>query len=1012
MYLLFHVVTWNTCFAQSSPAVFINYTTANGLPDPSVQSLLQDSRGYLWAGTREGLSRFDGTVFRNFFSSSADSIALPGNSISNLNENRQGELLFLADGKLTVMNTLTKQFRLHPFSRQRIFYRLNRLDENRFVLSAIDSCFIMNEKLNITDTLVPPHLQKNTTVVASYISPHRILIGNQHEYFFYDTGTRTYSSFLGARHLPQRLPLLNFQYFDPVSGIFYFSNFFEGILGFNENGSLRSAWKQDGSSSGLNNANISFIEKENDSTLIIGTLGGGLHLLNLRNKLFTKIFHTESDQASIMSNAVTAYYRTRDQTSWFATDKGLSKLKKTEPGIQHWTQLLQTFNTKQNTYPIAISKGKDGLIYAGLYNEKTYFRFSPDGGLVKPFSSSKLPPLWQLNNIDGDIVFTGAGTSIAILDPFKNNIQQSDFLAEYYPQSEIVVMAFRTNAGDRWFSANNGGGFVRINALNGKISHYLKDGPAGHFSMSYYTSKAETSDGDLWFGVNKNNQLLKWDHKTDHFSEIFPGEIPGLAGKTFAGITDLLLCDNKLWIAFDGTGIVCFDIAANKGKHYTMETGLPGNYVNLLIADHKNRIWAGTTKGLACLDLSTGKTTSFTKDDGLPDDNFLEHCAYFDSSTHKLWLGSARSIMQIDTDSLLRYYSKDLPLFIDDILINGKTCTGSRMEENRFSAEETNIEFHFGIAGLFSPRDIEFSYRLTGADKKWTSSSSSGTATYSNLAPGHYIFEVRARHKGDTAWTILQQPFKFHIATPWFATWWFRGLVIIVLALLATWIIRQFYQRKLEKQKAILENEKAIESERTRMARELHDGLGSMLSGIKHSFSALQQELPLSINQQAKFDNNIHKLNETIRELRSITHSLAADSLLKYGLENTLRDYCNNLSHGGGLHVTFTSVGAFQSPLSGEKAFHTFRIVQELLQNITKHADASEVLVQLSIQEHWIQLTVEDNGKGFDVKAVGENNGIGLINIRMRLEQIKGKVDFKSEPGRGTSVYVEIPLKD
>lgn len=234
-------------------------------------------------------------------------------------------------------------------------------------------------------------------------------------------------------------------------------------------------------------------------------------------------------------------------------------------------------------------------------------------------------------------------------------------------------------------------------------------------------------------------------------------------------------------------------------------------------------------------------------------------------------------------------------------------------------------------------------------------------------------------------------------------------LVTVALISLMVFLIRDYYRRKLEKQKIMLENEQAIERERTRMARELHDGLGSMLSGIKHSFNALQNQLPLDDKQQTKFDYNIEKLNESIVELRNISHSMASDALLKYGLENSLKDYCTNLGSPDGLQINFTAVNTTGLFLQEDKAFHVFRIVQELLQNVIKHAAAKNVIVQMSCNEKTLYITVEDDGKGFDTKNTQQEKGIGLRNIETRIKLVKGKIDIQTS-GAGTSVMMEIPM--
>jgi signal transduction histidine kinase len=239
----------------------------------------------------------------------------------------------------------------------------------------------------------------------------------------------------------------------------------------------------------------------------------------------------------------------------------------------------------------------------------------------------------------------------------------------------------------------------------------------------------------------------------------------------------------------------------------------------------------------------------------------------------------------------------------------------------------------------------------------------------------------------------------------------FQVLSILLLASLLVLTIYFFYRRKKNKLLEFVAQQKAIEQERTRLARELHDGLGSMLSGIKHSFSSIKNNIHLDNKQDVDFEASIEKLNTSIREIRNISHSMMdTDSLLQNGLVNALRDYCRNLNSPETLKVNFEEVALENLVLKDEQTFHVFRIVQELLHNIIKHAQAKEVIVQLSKNNNELNITVEDNGKGFDINNVAFKKGIGLKNVADRLKIINGKMDIKSEADIGTSIFLSCPL--
>jgi len=174
----------------------------------------------------------------------------------------------------------------------------------------------------------------------------------------------------------------------------------------------------------------------------------------------------------------------------------------------------------------------------------------------------------------------------------------------------------------------------------------------------------------------------------------------------------------------------------------------------------------------------------------------------------------------------------------------------------------------------------------------------------------------------------------------------------------------------------------------------------------------MKNQLALDEGQQIKFHSNIDKLNESINEVRNISHSIGSDSLLKYGLANSLRNYCNSMSQSGQLNISFEALHTEKMKLSEEQSFHIFRIVQELLQNIVKHAGATHALVQIHYHEKKFYITVEDDGNGFELNSGVQKNGMGLKSIESRIKILKGKLDYQTAPSKGTSVFIEIPCKE
>jgi len=216
---------------------------------------------------------------------------------------------------------------------------------------------------------------------------------------------------------------------------------------------------------------------------------------------------------------------------------------------------------------------------------------------------------------------------------------------------------------------------------------------------------------------------------------------------------------------------------------------------------------------------------------------------------------------------------------------------------------------------------------------------------------------------------------------------------------------------ELQQEKMLMAAEavlKGEEQERTRLAKDLHDGLGGLLSGIKYSFQTMKGNLIMTPENQQAFERSMDMLDSSIKEMRRVAHNMMPEALVKFGLDTALKDFCEDINRSGALQVNYQSIGMEEVVVEGRAAIAIYRIVQELLNNTMKHAAATNAIVQLSKTTDGITITVEDDGNGFDPLILERAKGIGWSNIQSRVEYLKGKMDIHTSPGKGTSVHIEL----
>jgi len=243
------------------------------------------------------------------------------------------------------------------------------------------------------------------------------------------------------------------------------------------------------------------------------------------------------------------------------------------------------------------------------------------------------------------------------------------------------------------------------------------------------------------------------------------------------------------------------------------------------------------------------------------------------------------------------------------------------------------------------------------------------------------------------------------------------GGLIIVLLFYRNYMQKQNLQQKrineLETQQQLTATEavlKGEEQERTRLAKDLHDGLGGMLSGIKYSFNTMKGNLVMTPDNAQAFERSMDMLDSSIKEMRRVAHNMMPEALVKFGLDTALKDFCTDINNSGALKVSYQSIGLENLTITQTAAITIYRIVQELINNTMKHAAAKSAVVQVSKANKQLTITVEDDGKGFDTALLQQAKGIGWSNIQNRVEFLKGNLDVQSGSEKGTSVHIEINI--
>jgi signal transduction histidine kinase len=393
-----------------------------------------------------------------------------------------------------------------------------------------------------------------------------------------------------------------------------------------------------------------------------------------------------------------------------------------------------------------------------------------------------------------------------------------------------------------------------------------------------------------------------------------------------------------------------------------------------------------------------------------------------------LWFAMDSGIVAIDLNSSTTE-SVAPPVLIEDVRANGKllprellkTSTASAKTSAKLSSDVRSLDVHFTALDLSAPEKIRFRHRLEGSDQDWVVDNALTRDVHYPLLPyGKYTLRVQAGD-ADQTWFGNTASFAFIVPTPlWRAPW---ALTLYALALLALTggAARLISARRFRRRLAVIAGQQAMERERMRIARDMHDEIGSKLTKISFMTERAKRELQGQEPIAQKLDSIAGTSRDLLQTLDEIVwavnpHNDTLEHLAAY-LGQYATEYLQNTSVECELHIPR---GLPHYPLSAEARHNLFLAFEESLNNALKHGRATRVRVDMQLEPSRFDIIIRDNGCGFDADAisspangdgpVSRTGGNGLPNMRQRLDLLGGECTVESQPGRGTTVILSVPL--
>lgn len=980
------------------------WRVAQGLPSDSVTAIVQTRDGFLWIGTSAGLVRFDGV---NFTGPSPASSANNLTGITALCEDSNGHLwigtqqsgLFqLAGGKILRYTQEQGQ---------------GLLSDNVTSLAADSHGGVWigsHSGLNLwTGRAFEPFTKRDglpdesisgvnvarsgTVWITTRVGMCRFIGGHIAPYAFQTDSQGRSPEYLGA-YEDQRGNLWAF-------GDTYLINLAEGKR-FNYFRGSESA-----------SVRIWSLCEGRDGRLWIGTSGRGLFCFE--DNRFQPVIFGENrwpyDVRSICED--------REGNLWLGTSGGgLVQLRLQSVFVLREGQGLP------DSSPTALALDADGHIYVGLQRGGLWSgesgRYDPVGGgdglqiqgCISSVCVARDRTIWAGTLGDGLYgLRNGRGIHYTTADGLADN----------------TILSTCIEAGDVVWVGTAAGTVHRISE-NNMVRFDLAQGLSG----SPVTAMIPAAGGGLWAGT-QNGQILH--EERGYFKPVEAAA----SSRTWPVLALAEGEERRLWVGTAGGGLAC--VADGTSMNWNTNNGLPDNTIAGIVEDAAKNLWLETGSGiyrvsrsdvhkavavpqapLTCRLVSLAKTVpgSVTNCGGqrivLAPDGYL-------------WLATSEGMLNVDTRRS-DAEPPPFPVYIESATINGGTPMSllpsplwSQAGPKRvFKApvDLRSLEIHFTALSFVSPEELQFRHKLEGSDAEWEYDVGARSVRYTQLSRGNYRFRVAAR-LADGPWFESSDAFAFTVPTPVYFQIWAIGLYVVLATSLVAGTVRIISHRRLRRRLARLEQEQTLERERMRIARDMHDEMGSKLTKI----SFLSEHVQMDAESAGSASEKIQSIAQTSRDLLKTMDEIV---WVVNPRNDTLENLVAYLSHYAVEYFQNTDVECEMRlpseiphyPLSSETRHNLFLAVEEALNNVLKHSAATNVKVAMAVKAREFELSIIDNGRGFDAptliaangEARGGRGGNGLRNMRQRLTSIGGQCVISSKPGAGSTIAMAIRLDE
>lgn len=964
---------------------FDSWTTADGLPQNTVNGVAQTPDGYLWLATFDGLARFDGVRFTIF--DKGNSKGIVSNRFVAVFADREGSVWAATEnGVLTVYRGGVIESYSTPEGLRENISGFTEDSQGRVRIETTENYYYLEDGKFV---LAPDRKKKGEKAVYFGKSGAKWILTAMEVVRHKDGIVTSYPLQLNILSLEQAY--FGAPYEDSRGALWLAVN--------NDESAGRFYRLHDGETKLFTERELpelkhltlhSFAERQDGSIWIIladtQQNGAPLTFALLEDGRVSRWQFAESV-------FLTRTLIDREGNFWLATHKGLRRFRR---------QTITTLSEKDGlnsdeVYPLLQTVGGDVLI--GTINGVN--RYS-DGRITElKLKSPKTNAGFLIRGLWEDEqrrIWLGSyeGSGRLENDSLKvvNQVDATDFISE--------------RTGNVWMATNKG--LVKYNKDDKEIARYTVENGLPHNEV--ITIKFDRH-GNLWAGTFDGLARFA-DNRFTSFNDV-ENSPKGFVRYIYED------ADGVLWFGTYGDGLVRYK--DGKFFNFRVEHGLFNNGVFAILEDDSGNFWMSSNRGIHRVnkqelnDLAEGKipklqSVSYDEKDGMANAecNGGRLPSAIKTKDGKFWFPTMGGVAVVDPNAETTNPLPP-PTVIEDISIDRRPAIRGPNSQIEMKPNQSSLEIRYTGLSLVKSGQVKFRYRLEGLEENWVETGTNRTANYSYLPAGTYTFHVIAAN-ANGVWNTEGASVKIVVHPVFYQTWWFLTLAILLIGSVV-WLfyntrvsqLRKIAAAKSDFSRRLIESQ---EAERKRIASELHDGLGQSLAIISNRAAMGKSRLSDPELASREFDEISDSANEALGEVQQITANLHPHYLERLGLEKALKSMFRKVSDVVELKYDLDPIDNI-FPKNAE--INVYRIVQESLNNVVKHSDASEALVSIRRRASEVVISIKDDGRGFDTNNVKPTGGgLGLVGLYERTNILGGRIEIKSSVGNGTEIVIELPI--